>query len=114
MIGHLDGLIACDQGSQSYDAAVARREAGALPYVSKQAAFGIGRQLLSDLPNILICEHRFDPFMMAASSDRTDGIAISGSNAIATERNFIRIISHGMQEARWGGRARWRPPSPSF
>ena len=54
MIWHLDGLIARDKGSQGHNAAVARREAGALPYVAEETVLCIGLQRRGDLPNVLI------------------------------------------------------------
>jgi hypothetical protein len=59
MTWHLDGLTARDQGRQGYNAAVARREAGALPHVAKQSVLGVGRQGRSDLPNILVRQNGF-------------------------------------------------------
>jgi hypothetical protein len=59
MTWHLDGLTARDQGRQGYNAAVARREAGALPHVAKQSVLGVGHQRRSDLPNILVRQNGF-------------------------------------------------------
>ena len=55
---HLDRLIAGDQGRQRDDAAVARRKAGAFPYVAEETVLCVGLQRRSDLAHILIRWHR--------------------------------------------------------
>jgi hypothetical protein len=57
IIRHLDRLVAGDQGRERDDATVARREAGALPYVAKKPILGVGRQRRRDLAHILIGRH---------------------------------------------------------
>src|SRR3712207_1279263 len=62
IVGHLDRLVARDQGSKRDEAAVPRREIGTFPYVPEQRALRVLREGRGDRADIVKREHRIRPW----------------------------------------------------